>query len=210
MSRMMTASSGTITPMNRRNPRTGELFQVTPERDEYCVPPAGTYGRFKLTGISDTFRMESPKYGPSINVRLEFLIMKVQDPEEKYLESRRFVVLITWASISIDKVTGEERQYLSAKMTKFLGALRGRPIEGGEDVDPDAYIDTEIVTATTLKPSADGSKQYPNIAIESIAANKTVLSKYVTAPRQPALVPAGGVDDDLEDPFPQDISDDGL
>ena len=75
-------------------------------------------------------------------------------------------------------------------------------------MDPDDYIDIEFVTATTLRVSGDGSKQYAGVATESIVASKTVLSKYLTAPRQPALVPAGGVEDDLEDPFPQDVSDD--
>ena len=189
MGRTLTAGSGAVTPMNRRNPQTGELFQVTPERDEYAVPPRGTYGRFKLTGISDTFELVSQQYGPSTNVRLEFQILKVQDADNKYLEGRRFTALFTWT-------VGPK-----SNLGQFLGALRGQPIQPGEDVDPDDFIDTEFVTATTLRVSGDGSKQYAGVATESIVQNKTVLSKWLAAPKQPELVPAGGGDDDLEDPF---------
>lgn len=196
MSRTLTAGSGAMTPMNRRNPATGELFQVTPERDEYAVPPRGTYGRFKLTGISDTFELTSQQYGTSTNVRLEFEILKVQDPASKYLEGRKFTALYTWTVGPKSNLGG------------LLGALRGQDIQPGEDVDPDDFIGTEFVTMTTLRVSGDGQKQYAGVSAEGITPAKTVLSPYLTAPKQPALVPAGGVDDDLEDPFPQDVSDD--
>lgn len=196
MSRTLTARDTQPTPMNRRNPKTGEIFQVIPGRDEYAVPPQGTYGRFKLTGISDTFELVSPKYGPQDKVRLEFEILKVQDAESKYLEGRRFTGLYTW--------TVGPKSNLGA----LLGALRGKPIQPGEDVDPDKFIDTEFVTTTTLAHSADGSKSYPDVSHGSIASAKTVLSKYLTAPRQPALVPAGGAEEDIEDPFAVGADDD--
>lgn len=195
MSRMLTAKDNQPTPMNRRNPQTGELFQVVPERDEYAVPPAGTYGRFKLTGISDTFDMTSERYGTSTKVRVEFQIMKVQDPENKYLEGKRFTELYGWS-------VGPK-----SNLGKLFSKLRGTPIQPGEQVDPDDFIDTEFVTATTLQISGDGTKSYAGVSAESIVASKTVLSKWLTAPKQPALVPAGGVDEDLEDPFAVDDSD---
>lgn len=195
MSRMLTAGSGAITPMNRRNQATGKLFQVTPERDEYAVPPRGTYGRFRLTGISDTFELTSEQYGLSVNVRLEFEIVKVQDAESKYLEGRKFTALYTW--------TVGPRSNLGG----LIGALRGHEIQSGENVNPDEFIDTEFVTTTTMRTSRDGSKEYAGVATEGISRNKTALSKWITAPRQPELVPAGGVEDDLEDPFLTDPDD---
>lgn len=194
MSRTLTAGAGAVTPMNRRDPQTGNLFQVTPGREEYAVPPQGTYGRFCITGISDTFELVSAKYGPQDKVRVEFEIIKVQDADAKYLEGRKFTGLYTW--------TVGPKSNLGA----LLGALRGKPVQPGEDVDPDDFIGTEFVTTTTLAYSADGSKSYPDVSAASIASGKTVLSKWLTAPKQPELVPAGGVDE-LVDPFPPDIDD---
>lgn len=189
MSRMLTAGSNDPTPMNRRNPQ-GEIFQLLPHPQEYAVPPRGLYGRFQLTGISDTFELVSAQYGPSTKVRLEFLIVKVSDAASKYLEGKRFTELYTWT-------VGPK-----SNLGQLFGALRGKPIQPGEDVDPDDYIDTSFVTSTTLQISADGQKQYPGISRDAIAPDKTVLSRHLDAPKQPALVPAGGVDDDIEDPFP--------
>ncbi|MCA9877830.1 MAG: hypothetical protein KC442_08610 [Thermomicrobiales bacterium] len=195
MSRMLTAKDNQPTAMNRRDPQTGGLVQVMPGRDEYAVPPQGTYGRFKLTGISDTFEMVSPKYGLQTKARLEFQILKVQDTESKYLEGRRFTGLYTW--------TVGQKSNLGA----LLGALRGQPIQPGENVNPDDFIDTEFVTTTTLAHSADGSKSYADVSAGSIATNKTVLSKWLTTPKQPELAPAGGGEEELDDPFAVDDSD---
>lgn len=192
MSRMLTAKDNQPTAMNRRNPETGELFQVVPRQEEYAVPPAGTYGRFKITGISDTFEMTSERYGTSTKVRVEILIEKVQDPESKYLEGKRFAPLFGWS-------VGPK-----SHLGKLFGKLRGTPIQPGEQIDPDDYIDTSFVTATTLDVSGDGAKSYPGVSADSIVASKTVLSKWLTEPKQPALVAAGGGGDDLEDPFPHD------
>lgn len=196
MSRALTSTqSASITPMNRRNPSTGELFQVMPQIDEYAVPPAGTYGRFKLTGISDVFELQG-KWGPYENARLEFEILKVQDPENKYLEGRRFTAKYIW------KVRPKD------PLAKLLGALRDKPIQLGESVDPDEFIDTEFVTTTTLERSEDGTKSFPDVSVGSIVTSKTALSKWLTAPRQPALVPAGGAEEEIEDPFAVGADDD--
>lgn len=191
MSRTLTAKDNEPTPMWRRNPATGELFSIIPQQDEYCTPAKGTRGRFKLTGISDVFTLTSAQYGESDKVRLEFQVLKVSDASQKFLEGKRFTELYGW-SIGPKSYLGQ-----------LLGELRGRPVQRGETIDPDSYIDTEFVTSTTLSFSADGQKSYPGVSRDAIDPSKTVLSPHVgaTSAQQPELagVAVGGSPDD--DPF---------
>lgn len=190
--RSLTAKDNEPTPMWRRNPATGELFSVVPQQSEYCTPGKGMRGRFQLTGISDVFTLTSAQYGESEKVRLEFLILKVSDKEQKFLEGKRFTELYGW-SIGPKSYLGQ-----------LLGELRGQPVQRGETIDPDSFIDTEFVTSTTLSFSADGQKSYPGVSRDAIDPSKTVLSRYVGAAgaQQPELVgvTVGGSDDE-ENPF---------
>lgn len=199
MGRMITASAGMVTPMWRRNAK-GELIQIPePDRNEFVTPPRGTRARFQLSGISETFEMDG-QYGVTTNARIEFLIEKASGPGLEWLNGKRFTQLVTWK--------------VSSKSTfgQLLGTLRGREIQGGEDVDADAYIGTSFVSSTTLKENGD--KQYAGISIEAIDPSKTKLSPFVTqGAAQSALVPAGvaaGDDGADENPFEGFEGDDDL
>lgn len=196
--RTLKAKDNEPTPMWRRNPATGKLFTIVPEQTEYCTPSKGMRGRFQLTGISDVFTLTSAQYGESQKVRLEFLIEKVSDASNKYLEGKRFTELYGW-SIGPKSYLGQ-----------LLGALRDRPIPRGEELNPDDFIDTSFVTSTTLSYSADGQKSYPGVSRDAIDPSKTRLSRFVGAAKpEPALVGAavGAAEefpDDDDNPFPTD------
>lgn len=202
MGRELTAGSGAVTPMWRRNSK-GELFQVEePDRNDYVTPPNVTRGRFQLSGISDVFTLTSEQYGESEKVRVEFLIEKVSSKSLKHLEGKRFTELYGWA-------VGPKSYF-----GQLLGKLRGRDVERGETLDPDTFIDTSFVSVTTLATSRDGQKQYPGINREAIEPDSIKLSPYVMqSAAEPALVPAGDVAEDAiggENPFEGFEGDDDL
>lgn len=182
MARIVTASAGSITPMYRRDAN-GAVVSVMPDIGEYQTPPKGTRARMTLSGISEEFELTSQfSEQPVTKVRVEFTIDKVSG-NAKMLEGKRFTDLYTLS-------TGPK-----SNLGKLLGALRGREIAKGEDVDIDAFIGASFVTVTTQ--SADG--QYAGISVDGIELASIRLPEGGSEPLPPALQPDPPVE--AVDPF---------
>lgn len=191
MGRTIRASSGALTPMWRRDPK-GNLVKIAePDPSDYITPPDGTKARFRLSGISEEFEMDSQfNDKPDTKIRVEFELVKVSNASLKYLEEKRFTDLYNWT-------VGPK-----SNLGKLIGRLRGWEIERGEDVDIDAYIGTEFVAMTHL--SANGN--YAGISPEAIERDKTRLSSHVNGTK-PESAPVGApldAGDEDSDPFQED------
>lgn len=183
MGRILTATSGSVTPIYRRT-ESGALELFEPEMNEYIRPIKGTRGRFELTGISEEFELEST-YGPSTCVRIEFRVLKASGNAGALYNGKRFTVLYTW-KISAKSALG-----------KLIGALRGRPVDEGEEINPDDYIGTVFTGTTGVSENGENTKFNP----DTIEAGSVKLSPFVVK-GSPAA--ANGASDDLAD----DLSDD--
>ena len=164
MSRMMTAGSGSITPMWRRDSN-GTLIKIDePNRDQEVTPSQGVQCRFLLSGISESFELDG-QFGITAVVRLEFTILKAKGNVSTILNGKYFTQLFTW------KVSAK------SKLGQLLGVLRGREIQAGEQIDPDWFIGTTFVTSTKLTSNGN-----PAISIETIDPSSIELSPHVPKP----------------------------
>lgn len=179
MGRTIRASSGALTPMWRRD-SSGKLIKIEePDPSDYVTPPDGTKARFRLSGISEEFEMDSQfNEKPDTKIRVEFEVVKTANGNMNYLAGKRFTDLYNWT-------VGPK-----SNLGKLIGRLRGKEIERGEDVDIDSYIGTEFVAMTHLSPNG----YYAGISPDAIERDKTKLSPYVTAALEPAVV--GAAEDD--------------
>lgn len=194
MGRSFTAGDGSgstfTAQMHRRTPR-GEVQLFDVDFNDYCAPPRGARGRFELHGWSPFYKTQSTFDGvtkPVTRTRAEFKIIKL--PGNTQMEGKLFS-----QQFPVPKHIDNEK----AKMGQFLKALLDRDFEPGEDVDIDDFIGTQFVTSVTRDEVGD--KIYCGISWEVIDPSKTVLSPNLTATKQPELVPAGSVEEDLDDPF---------
>ena len=196
MGRSFTAGNGSGSTFNaqmhRRTPSGSiELFDV--DFNDYTSPPRGARGRFELNGWSPFYTTQSTFDGTTKDVqrtRAEFKIIKLSGHPQ--LDGKLFS-----QQFPVPKHIENEK----AKLGQFLKALLDRDFEPGEDIDIDDFIGTQFVTSVTRDEVGD--KVYCGISWEVIDPSKTVLSPYLSVANQPELVPAGGGDDDLEDPFIQ-------
>lgn len=201
MGRSFTAGDGSgstfTAQMHRRTPK-GDIVLFDVNFEDYCSPPRGARGRFELNGWSPFYETQSTFEGvtkPVTRTRAEFKIIKL--PGNAQLEGKLFS-----QQFPVPKHIDNEK----AKLGQFLKALLDRDFEPGEDIDIDDFIGTQFVTSTTRDEVGD--RVYCGISWQVIDPSKTVLSPYLTAAKQPALVAAGGVEEDLEDPFA--VGDDDL
>jgi hypothetical protein len=189
--RTFTAGETTTTREMWRRDSSGRLVLVEPQPNEYCSPPKGSRGRFRLNGLSPVYTYNSPTYGEQKRVRVEYQILKL--PNTPDLEGMKFTQGLPWPkNISDDR----------AKLGQLLTALLGRKFAPGEAVNPDDYISSEFVTSTTR--DENGDKVYSGISWETIDPSKTKLSPYVNgAQPQPELagVAVGSTGDEDDDPF---------
>lgn len=180
--------------MFRRSPD-GEVILVDVDFATYCNPPKGARGRFALNGWSPFYKTQSTFDGVTKEVtrtRAEYRILKLSGHE-------KFNGLLFSQQFPVPRHIESD----NSKLGQFLRALLNRPFADGEDVELDNFVPTEFVTSVTRDDVGD--KSYCGVSWEAIDPSKTVLSRYLM---QPALVPAGGVEDDVEDPFPHSIDDD--
>lgn len=150
MSRVLTVSSGAVTPMWRRDGR-GILEMVEPDGGEYATPMKGSRGRIELSGISDTFEMES-QYSdtPVTKVRVEYRMLKPGNNSARQVEGKRFTEIMTWT--------------MGPKSTlgKMIGTLRGSPVAAGEAINVDDFIGTTFVCTTTTSDDGKWGKVNPD------------------------------------------------
>lgn len=171
MGRTFTATQGGLTPMWRRDPESGELYQDEPEPNDYGIPPRGTRGRIRLSGISDVFEMPnkfSDEPGAMVKkVRVEFEVIKATGKNA----SANGMLFTDLYTMSI---------HPKSNLGKLLGTLREREIQPGEAVDIDAFIGTDFVAMTRL--SDDGL--YAGVSPEAIEPDSIRLygSNGATAP----------------------------
>ena len=157
--RVLTVSSGAITPMFRRNDA-GKIVEVMPEQDEYQTPPKGTRARVELSGISDTFEMTTQfSDTPVTKVRVEYTIRKGTTGVGKALEGKRFTEIHTWT-------IGPK-----SNLGKLIGAIRGTVVAPGESINPDDYIGTTFVA--TISTTDDG--KWGRVVPDAIEAGTTQL-----------------------------------
>lgn len=176
--RMLTASAGAVTPMWRRD-AAGELVKVERQGDEYQTPPRGTRARLQLSGISEVFEMTSQySDAPVEKIRVEFLIEKGTGNAAKMLEGKRFTEMMTWT-------VGPK-----STLGKLLGALRGRDVTPGEQVNPDDFIGTSFVA--TVAVSEDG--KWGKVVPDAIEAGSVRLFAAASGAGEP--IDDGAFDDD--------------
>lgn len=186
MSRTLLATDTTPTSMFRLGAN-GELTKVEPNRDDYVTPPRGTRARIELSGISETFLMDS-QFSPGEQVekvRLEWRIVKGQGNAAKMYQGKCFSELYTW------KIGPK------SNLGKLIGALRGTPVKPGESIDPDTYIGTTLVTTTTLNDAGT----YAGVSVEAIEAGSVQLPAGIASDN--GTEPGAG--DEEDDPYDDDL-----
>lgn len=137
-----------------RRDESGATIEVEVRREEYTVPPEGTYD-LEITGFAKPFEMTSELYGESVKTRVEFAIVAGKG------NGHRFTDLYTWT-------VGPK-----SNLGKLIGKARGMEIPKGsvdvvELILPRPPIRLTAYVSNSEDRDDQGRPKYARVVLDSV------------------------------------------